>query len=302
MPPVLIAFFLLVGTTVPHVIGGLDPRVDKLARARFGEPAQGYLTRLSASALWEVAKTDSLGHESCRAVAFATVRGGHTARAVIDGVDKGLDWTWSHEVEAAPGMRRVVVTRYIDPADGHELACHEAFFNCVPSRGWDGRINATLSHDSAPCRPAPAGVDKHIKQTGAARLVLKEPSRVMPNRFVTASNGETVAIGVVMFQAEIHGEMNEEWYCPRVEWEIPQVPGHSPAITTKASEESDCAPWVPGGPAERRFTKRLALPEGEWFVTVRLFHGSQFLAEKTGRAVVGSEGAQFDGSPERGIQ
>lgn len=59
----------------------------------------------------------------------------------------------------------------------------------------------------------------------------KLQTRVFPQMSLTGSNG----CSTVIMTAEIKGVEDEEWYCPKVEWELPDG--------TTATEESDCAPF-----------------------------------------------------------
>lgn len=281
MPPVLIALFLGLGLLVAG--NAKDAARPLLHRHHKKVVRAGFLTTLSAP-LWQVATRDVYGQSYCRATAFAFVGGGEQARAVIDGIDRGIDSSWSQDIEAQPAQHRKVVVRYLEPSSGRELACQEVFFNCTGN----GRIDSTLSN-AEPCRPA-AGAQKGIDQSGSPRLVFRTPTRVMPGRFVTTGMGRSFGVGTVILMAEIHGEITEAWYCPRIEWEVPEEPGPQPTLTTRSSQESDCAPWVPGAQTERRFSRRVALPEGAWYVTARIYHGDTLLAQQTQKAVVGREG------------
>lgn len=280
MPPVLLAFFILIGAGAGSAL--LDHRPGT-GGEKLGEPARGFFTSTSA-AYYQVATRDVYRREACRAVVFGVSLGQREVRAQIDGVEMGLDWSFSKDVDALPATRREVVVRYLDPVGGAELACQTVSFTCVPE-AWDGRIRGTESN-AAPCSEA-AAEGKGIDQTGPPRLEFARPARAMATQFVP---GYDVLLGSVTFVAEIRGAIDERWYCPRVEWEFPLEPGPHPAQTVRSSHESDCDPFVPGAKTERRFVVRRVLPEGEWTVTVRLWKGDELLSQQSQTVVVGNSG------------
>ena len=76
------------------------------------------------------------------------------------------------------------------------------------------------------------------------RLELRGPALVLPNDY---SGLDPRAI--VTFVAQINGPINEEWYCPKVEWTWPD--------TTRSVEESDCEPFSAAEAAPRRWQTKI---------------------------------------------
>lgn len=65
----------------------------------------------------------------------------------------------------------------------------------------------------------------------------KLETRVFPQMqtFMIGGSCRNATRSNVILTAEIKGQEAEEWYCPRVEWTLPNG--------THAMEESDCDPW-----------------------------------------------------------
>jgi len=154
MPPVLWAFFILIGLSLGS-IGNEKPKpwagVDPTNRTKLEKPERGFYTWSSATPFM-VATRDFRGVESCLAVVFGVSLGQRRVRAQFDGFEQELSWSWRQDVSAKPGERRVTTVRYLSPVGGEELACHETAFTCVPDVGWDGRVRVTLTYGE-PCRP-----------------------------------------------------------------------------------------------------------------------------------------------------
>lgn len=78
----------------------------------------------------------------------------------------------------------------------------------------------------------------------------------------------------MLLTAEIRGPETEEWYCPAVEWTFPDG--------TRASEESDCAPFADRDDFPRRWSRRVCAPAhpngGSWTVGVRLSRSGHTIA------------------------
>ena len=69
------------------------------------------------------------------------------------------------------------------------------------------------------------------------------------------ANGATGGGAIVTFTAEVVGGMTEEWYCPRVTWEVDGLTPHS--------EEGDCDPWESTTCFDRRWRETVLLGETE---------------------------------------
>ncbi len=94
--------------------------------------------------------------------------------------------------------------------------------------------------------------------------------------FLTLKATPAVAISParVLFRAYIEGPMNEEWYCPKVEWIWPDG--------TASSEESDCSPWPEGREdAPRIWSRYVLLGAGDQMVTVELSKSKRVFAQKS---------------------
>jgi hypothetical protein len=73
-------------------------------------------------------------------------------------------------------------------------------------------------------------------------------TRVFPQLQTLDLNGcRNATHSNVILTAEIKGGENEQWYCPRVEWDLPNG--------THAMEESDCDPWEEHGDYPRVFRR-----------------------------------------------
>jgi hypothetical protein len=79
----------------------------------------------------------------------------------------------------------------------------------------------------------------------------------------------------VLLTVEISGPETEAWYCPKIEWEFPDE--------TRASEESDCAPFSTREDYPRRWSRRICAPPhplgDTWVVVVRFSKGPESLAK-----------------------
>lgn len=84
----------------------------------------------------------------------------------------------------------------------------------------------------------------------------------------------------VTLRCELTGDEQEDLYCPKVVWEMPDG--------TVSEQEADCPPYRCGrlelckdveepGPYERHWTKRVMADGGYWQVRVRLMHGKTTL-------------------------
>jgi len=77
----------------------------------------------------------------------------------------------------------------------------------------------------------------------------------------------------VILTAEIKGVEDEQWYCPRVEWELPNG--------TRAMEESDCDPWEEHQDYPRIWRRPYCAGPDEGkgqMAVVRLFKGGKTIA------------------------
>jgi hypothetical protein len=86
----------------------------------------------------------------------------------------------------------------------------------------------------------------------------------------------------VLLTAEIVGPEVEGWYCPAIEWTFPDG--------TRASEESDCAPFDEREEYPRLWRRRVcapAHPHGlEWTVEVRLSRSGKTIARAEQKFIV----------------
>lgn len=103
-------------------------------------------------------------------------------------------------------------------------------------------------------------------------------TRAFPSVSLEGSNG----CGPVLLVAEIKGPEVEEWYCPKVEWEMPDG--------TRATEESDCDPFADRTDYPHRWTRRIcapAHPTGDaWTVVVTLSKSGKTIAHQEIRFIV----------------
>jgi hypothetical protein len=81
----------------------------------------------------------------------------------------------------------------------------------------------------------------------------------------------------VLFTAELKGGDDvEDMYCPEVEWEWDDG--------GRSVEESDCEPWEPGKPIQRRFTKdHVFRQSGAYEVRVTLLRLGKVVTTQTYR-------------------
>jgi len=103
----------------------------------------------------------------------------------------------------------------------------------------------------------------------ALYVLLASPSK--PSLELRASPRISTAIvcSNVLLLAQIVGPEEEAWYCPAVEWILPDGTSHK--------EESDCPPFSEREEYPRLWTRRICAPPGDWTVDVRLSKDGRLL-------------------------
>jgi len=257
MPPILIAFFILLGgATVPPVVKGLVTPPDPSSRPKWGKPApQEYRTWTSAP--W-VAVADERTR-ACDVTFFALATRSRTVRLVAGGEEQLLDWSWSFQRSVPAGERRRIAFDFRDPVGGASLSCQEADVICVHPRG--GVMDVRVREESV-CAPPPAPVRK--AESGKQHLAGKAPA------FTPMDLG--IGGAYVQVEFELRGTVTEEWYCPAIEVTWPEG--------TRSSHEEDCAPFP--GTAERpgvtKWRFRHGFAPGEWDVKACISKAGKQLA------------------------
>ena len=126
MPPVLVAFFLLLGgLTAPDLVKGLDPRSDRSSRPKLGKPAPvEYRT-------WTSSPTIDRRTGKCTFTVFALGTREKLTRLRLNGEEKLLDWSWSWEAPV-PAMTHAsgMYVEFIDPVTREVKATHEITETC----------------------------------------------------------------------------------------------------------------------------------------------------------------------------
>lgn len=87
---------------------------------------------------------------------------------------------------------------------------------------------------------------------------------------------------IILLTAEIKGVEDERWYCPEIEWTLPDE--------TVSIEESDCAPFSERDYYPRIWSRRVCYPShphgNAWITTVRLKKSGKVIAQAEIRAYV----------------
>jgi len=268
MPPILIAFFILLGgMTAPPLVKGVVAGKDPSSRSKFGEPArQEYRTWASRMS---PAQADADG--TCQTTFFAMSTRNAVVRARLDGVEQGLDWSFSKAVLIPAGTRQHFKAEYLSPVGGEVLACHEVDVACY-GKAWSELRDA---RNAAPC--AEVQTPNQKSRTGDPRLVLRGGMTLAH----PATNGADMVVS-----AEIEGLLTEKWYCPAVRFEWPDG--------SESKMEADCAPWPPEdlSKAERKWKRSHWFPAGEWTVRVVLSRSGKDFARQEVRVIIkGDESA-----------
>lgn len=102
-----------------------------------------------------------------------------------------------------------------------------------------------------------------------------EPRLVLRVSPVLAMSDPGTGGAVVTIYARIEGEVTEEWYCPEAIFLWPDG--------TKASRESDCAPWGEGEEGETRWSMARRFPpspDTSWSVVVELRKSGKLIARE----------------------
>ena len=251
MPPILMAFFLLLGaTTGPPAVKALVTPKDASTRPKWGEPApQEYRTWASSVAP---------GRQSCEVTYFALATRNRATRLRAGGVEQLLDWSWSFARTLQAGERHTLALEFLDPRHGTRLACHEQTATC--DTGYVAAERATAEGRCAPDALAP-GV-----KGGKPRLTARTAPFTM---YDPAIGGAFVDV-----EFQITGDVDEEWYCPAIMVEWPD--------DTRAFRESDCPPFADRD-REHRFKWKFnhGFPGGEWRVKGCLTKPGKLLACET---------------------
>ena len=119
-----------------------------------------------------------------------------------------------------------------------------------------------------------------IRQAVLITVLVAVPSSDKPHLVVRAfpliSLPQGLGCSVVLLTAEIKGLEDEQWYCPKVTWEMPDG--------TQATEESDCAPYAEREDYPRIWRRKLCAPShpnnDAWSVWVRLSKNDKTLARQ----------------------
>src|SRR3990167_718094 len=134
MPPILVAFFLLLGgLTAPDLVKGLDPRPDRISHWKVGKPEPESF-RTWTSRPW-IAVSDPQTR-TCDATFFALSTRRTPVRLVAGGEEQLLDTSWSFARSLKEGERRTVAFDFRDPEGGASLSCQEQAVTCYAGRGY----------------------------------------------------------------------------------------------------------------------------------------------------------------------
>ena len=116
MPIWFAAFlFLTFGTSVPNVIGGLDPRSDKIARG--SKPHKGKVEYLSWSSSPEI-QADG----TCVYAVYAVATQWRMTRVKIEGTELApLDWSYVVDARLPEGQTGNLRVTFIDPLTRKEV-------------------------------------------------------------------------------------------------------------------------------------------------------------------------------------
>lgn len=254
MPPILVAFFLLLGgLTAPDLVKGLDPRPDRSSRSKFGKPAPVEY-RTWTSRPWVAVSDDQT--RVCSVTYFALATRNAVVRLEAGGAEQLLDSSWSFPRELKEKERRTLAFNFRDPQSGESLSCQEQTVVCYSSRA--------MSLEAEDVREGRCAPDARIpgKKGEKAALVGQAPPFRM---YDPAVGGAFIDVAF-----EIRGPVPESWYCPKIEVEWPDG--------ARTSRESDCDPF-PGPPDQRfRWTFNHGFPGGEWDVKACISKSGRQLA------------------------
>lgn len=255
MPPIVIAFFILIGAmTGPPLVKGLDPRPDRISHSKLGKPAKDAY-RTWTSRQW-IAVSDDTTHK-CAVTYFALSTRRTPVRLTAGDQEQALDTSWSFPREVAEGERHAIAFTFREPVGGKQLACQEQAVACISARGPGSlEMRSVTEGQCAADASAPAS------KGGKPRLTAQTPPFTMND---PATGGAFVDVTF-----EITGRVTEEWYCPAIDVLWPDE--------THSKQESDCEPFP--GPPEQRFRWKFnhGFPGGEWRVHACLSKGGRQLA------------------------
>jgi hypothetical protein len=253
MPPILVAFFILIGaTTGPPVVKGLITPKDPTSRSKIGKPAPDEY-RTWTSRPW-IAVSDR-ETRACDATFFALSTARRPVRLIAGGAEQILDTSWSFERRLREGERRTVAFDFRNPEGGASLSCQEQTLTCYPANG----IAAQTEVVEGRCAPLPKAPRRKAEKQA---LVGHAPP------FVPIDLGIGGAYVDVTF--EIQGVISEEWYCPAITVYWPEG--------AESVRESDCATF-PGDPDYRfRWPFNHGFPGGEWNVKACIAKSGRQLA------------------------
>lgn len=125
MPPVLIAFFILLGAGAgaPAAKALVTPK-DPLARPKLCRPAAVEYRTWTSSPRWEAKRKE------CVFTVFALATRERLVRLRVNGDEQLLDWSWSWEAPLPVGFQGTTVVEFVDPVGGAVLARHEVTETC----------------------------------------------------------------------------------------------------------------------------------------------------------------------------
>ena len=253
MPPILIAFFILLGGALgPPLVKGLDPRPDGITRPKLGKPApQAYRTWTSVPWVAE-ARRDT---KACEVTYFALATRNRIVRLLAGGVEQELDSSWSITRTLRSGEARAIAFEFRDPVGGAQLACQVQTVTCL----------------------SPSTAVTEVVEEGWCSPKSRVPSsKFSKPRFVGLSSAMTMfdpAVGGAFVDVEfkVAGDVGEDWYCPRIDVDWPDG--------TRTMRESDCPPFESRDPGQR-FSWRFnhGFPSGEWRVKACISKSGKLLA------------------------
>lgn len=131
MPPILLAFFIVVGAmTAPPAVKGIVSGVDPMMRSKLGKPEPVSYRTWTSSPRFEKPGV-------CTFTVFALVSRSRLTRLQVNGVEQLVDWSWSWDVDIPHGYRASgMKVDFIDPVTRAVLASREIAEECseLPSR------------------------------------------------------------------------------------------------------------------------------------------------------------------------
>lgn len=254
MPPILMAFFILIGAmTVPPAVEGLLAGKDKNTRPKWGKPtSQEYRTWTDRPWI-AVANQDT---RRCDVTFFASATRNRVTRLRVGGVEQQIDYSWSLERSLKIGERRTIAFEFLDPVGGARLACNEQALTCY------GETEAEPDTEVREGRCLSDAVTPKRKGGRQAFIGYTKP---------LAMFDATVGGAYMDVTFEITGDVSEAWYCPAL---VVTWPDGSPS-----RRESDCPPYEERDKeAMLKWTFNHGFPGGTWAVTACIEKSGKTLA------------------------